>query len=181
MRFSDLDPATRARLIREGRVPGDVTRHPKKRRGPTPEDLLWSAVVSEWPGARREYTPAPDRRYRLDIALVEDRLAIEVDGYQHHGKYLRDFRRDRERQNWLVVRGWRVLRFAAGDIRSDIEACLTTIRAALESTAQDNDPWEGFQPPSGTTTEIRDAATAIRKQVQQQRRVLDRAFSARNR
>jgi len=105
------------------------------RSGPTPHDLLWDAVVARWPTAVREFEGAvPGRRYRLDVALPEAWIAIEVDGFRHHGKHLEDFRRDRVRQNLLTIAGWRVLRFAAGDIRKDINACLDAIQALLEAT-----------------------------------------------
>lgn len=80
------------------------------------------------------------RRYRLDIALPATRVAIEVDGFRHHGKHLEDFRRDRVRQNLLTIAGWRVLRFAAGDIRKDLNSCLNTIQRLLEALAHEKDP-----------------------------------------
>lgn len=107
-----------------------------RRTGPTPHDLLWAAVRARWPQAQREMTDVVSgRRYRLDIGFREERLAIEVDGFAHHGKYVADFRRDRQRQNELVIAGWRVLRFSAGEIRKEVEACLATISRALESVA----------------------------------------------
>lgn len=114
--------------------PSTARRHASARSGPTPHDLLWQAVVARWPEAVREFKGAvPNRRYRLDIALPETKVAIEVDGYRHHGKHLEDFRRDRVRQNLLTIAGWRVLRFAAGDIRKDIDACMATIQTLLET------------------------------------------------
>lgn len=102
--------------------------------GPTPHDLIWEAVMARWTTAVREFEGAvPGRRYRLDVAIPEARIAIEVDGFRHHGKHLEDFRRDRVRQNLLTIAGWRVLRFAAGDIRKDLNACLDTIQALLEA------------------------------------------------
>lgn len=107
---------------------------PAQRTGPTPHDLLWDAVVARWPTAVRELEGVvPNRRFRIDVAIPEARIAIEVDGFRHHGKHLEDFRRDRVRQNLLTIAGWRVLRFAAGDIRKDLDACLDTIRALLEA------------------------------------------------
>lgn len=80
------------------------------RSGPTPHDLLWDAVVARWSTAVREFEGAmPGRRYRLDVALPGARIALEADGFRHHGKHLEDFRRDRLRQNALIICGWRVL------------------------------------------------------------------------
>lgn len=43
-----------------------------------------------------------------DVAFPEQRIAIEVDGRRHHADR---FEEDRLRQNEIVLRGWRVLRF----------------------------------------------------------------------
>lgn len=102
----------------------------------TPHDLLWAAVDSKWPGlAVREFEGAvPDRKYRIDIAIPSPTMiAIEVDGYQHHGKYLADFKRDRIRQNMFSIYGWTILRFTAGEIRNEIEGCLQIIQMAIDA------------------------------------------------
>ncbi|WP_419600154.1 hypothetical protein [Thiolapillus sp.] len=67
--------------------------------GTTHQEKLWRHVVRAFPGqAVWEYPGAvPGRRFRLDITFPQKRLAIEVGGYAHHGKYLADFKRDRER------------------------------------------------------------------------------------
>lgn len=97
-----------------------------------PHQILWSAMQPVWPRAVREHQGAvPGRRFRIDIAFVGERLAIEVDGWTWHGKFLNDFKRDRERQNLLTIHGWRILRFTAGEIHGEIEQCLAIIRAAL--------------------------------------------------
>ena len=109
-------------------------RHRRKRHpGPTPEDLLWAEVSRRWPQAQREWPLVEGRRFRGDIAFPQERLVVEVDGFQHHGKYLTDFKRDRERQNLMTIAGWRILRFAAGDVPGDTQACCLLIAMALAS------------------------------------------------
>lgn len=99
--------------------------------GETPHDLLWRAVSAHYVSARREYAAAvPERRFRIDIAITARRVAIEVDGWAFHGRHKGDFVRDRERQNLLVLQGWRVLRFTAGQVRKDLDGVLETIRSA---------------------------------------------------
>lgn len=111
--------------------------------GLTPHDILWDAVVARWPNAQREMENlVPGRRYRADIGFAEQRLVVEVDGFAHHGKFVADFKRDRERQNALTVAGWRILRFAAGDIRKDLMECVAVIEAALTQRSM-NDECEG--------------------------------------
>lgn len=100
----------------------------QRRAGPTPHDILWDAVRARYASARREHPAGvPGRRFRLDIAIVARRLAVEVDGWAWHGRHKGDFVRDRERQNLLTLHGWRVLRFTAGQIRKDIGTVMATI------------------------------------------------------
>lgn len=95
--------------------------------------ILFAAVVKRWPEAVAEYpAQVPGRKFRLDIAFIEPRLCVELDGWQYHGKFLEDFKRDRRRQNLLVMHGWRVLRFSAADIYQDLEGCLSIIKTGLE-------------------------------------------------
>ena len=97
-----------------------------------PDEVLWLAVKAEHPAAVREYAGAvPGRRYRIDIALVEEKVAIEIDGWQYHGKYKSAHESDRERQNLLAVGGWLVLRFTAGQIFKDLDNVSLTIKAAV--------------------------------------------------
>lgn len=54
----------------------------------------------------------------LDIAFVQLRLAIEIDGAEHHAN--RDaFRRDRRRDETLALLGWQVVRFEARRVLDD--------------------------------------------------------------
>lgn len=109
-----------------------AARAPRLRKGPTPHDLLWAAVTAVYPKAEREYKGAiPGRMFRLDIALPDERLVIEVDGWEWHGKHKGDFQRDRARQNLLTIHNWQILRFTAGEIRNDISLVLNTIAAAV--------------------------------------------------
>lgn len=103
---------------------------------PSPiQQRLWQAVQTHWPEAEAEYRDAvPGRRFTLDIAFPAHKLAIEVDGWQYHGKYKRDFQRDREKDRLLLLAGWRVMRFFAAEIRTDLPAILAQIDQMLEQT-----------------------------------------------
>jgi very-short-patch-repair endonuclease len=108
----------------------------RSRSGSTPHDILWNLVVTRWPFAIRELKDVvPGRRYRIDIGFQAQRLAIEVDGFSHHGKFQSDFQRDRDRQNLLTVHQWRILRFSAGDIRKRSHQVMQTIEQALLGVA----------------------------------------------
>lgn len=105
----------------------------RRRSGRMPDEVLWSAVRALHPHAQREFEGAvPGRRYRIDIALEAEKIAIEIDGWQYHGKFKSAHESDRERQNHLAVAGWLVLRFTAGQIFKDLQGVSATIEKAVE-------------------------------------------------
>lgn len=106
--------------------------------GDTPQQMLWRALCQRYCERVRAgdlvwelANVVPGRKFRLDMAFRRPLLAIEVDGWANHGKSLAGFRRDREKDRMLVVAGWRVLRFAAGEIRQDVSIPVSYIAAAL--------------------------------------------------
>lgn len=106
--------------------------------GDMPQEKLWRACVKRWPEWVKsgrlawEFPGAvPGRRFRLDIAFPAQKLACEVDGWEHHGKYLSDFKRDRYRDRCLVLQGWRVMRFYAEEIHSNSCNLVLEIEQAL--------------------------------------------------
>lgn len=64
----------------------------------------------------------PGRGFEIDCALVEYRLACEIDGWQFHGARKESFNRDREKDYLLSLEGWVVLRIPAGLISKDCRA-----------------------------------------------------------
>ncbi len=105
----------------------------RRRKGRMPEDVLWMSVRASYPKAVREYQGAvPGRRFRIDVALVDEKIAIECDGWQYHGKFKSAHATDRERQNLLAVEGWLILRFTSGHIFKDLAGVSATIDAAVQ-------------------------------------------------
>ena len=105
----------------------------RRRAGRMPDEVLWMAVKAQFPHAEREYQGAvPGRRYRIDIALEAEKIAIEIDGWQYHGKFKSAHESDRERQNHLAVAGWLVVRFTAGQIFKDLQGVSATIEKAVQ-------------------------------------------------
>lgn len=106
-----------------------------RRRDPQAELLFfarqrWGDIIeSEFKGA------VPGRRFRLDMAIADLKIAIEVDGWQYHGKHKADFHRDREKRNLLAVEGWAVLAFSARDIFKDPDSVLDIIQSVVELRA----------------------------------------------
>jgi very-short-patch-repair endonuclease len=69
-------------------------------------------------------------RFRADIAFPDLRLTVEVDGWAYHRtKEQRDA--DVQRDNLLMLAGWRVLRFTWEDVRDRPEYVLGMIRSVL--------------------------------------------------
>jgi very-short-patch-repair endonuclease len=64
----------------------------------------------------QQYRPDPERKYRLDFAWVDRKLAVEVDGAVHRIKGR--FKADVERHNLLQLLGWKVLRFTPADVEA---------------------------------------------------------------
>ncbi len=88
---------------------------------------------------RQHGLPEPVRQHRLeldgivarlDLCYPSARLAIESDGFAHHG-HREAFERDRFRQNLLVLAGWRVLRFTWRQICTDPDGVAEQVAAAL--------------------------------------------------
>lgn len=97
-----------------------------------PQRILWDAVSARWPQAVQEFQPIEGRKFRIDIAFVEEKVAVEVDGWTFHGKHKSAHAKDRQRQNLLVLNGWRVLRFTAGEIFGGMPSVLAMIQSVLD-------------------------------------------------
>lgn len=92
--------------------------------------MLRAAGITGW--MTNCETWARGRCYFLDIAWRELRIAVEVDGYQHHSGQL-VFETDRARQNALQLEGWLVLRFTWTMITGEPQKVIGLIREAIQS------------------------------------------------
>jgi very-short-patch-repair endonuclease len=97
------------------------------------ECLLWSRL------RRRQVSGLKFRRqhmigsYICDFACAEARVIIELDGSQHLDQAPYDANRDR----FLRLKGYRVLRFWNGNVLSQTESVMETIAAALHRQEMD--------------------------------------------
>ncbi len=71
------------------------------------------------------------RRYRLDMAYPDLRIAIEADGFAVHGAR-RAFEDDHERRTALTVAGWQVLEFTLRQVCRRPEWVVRQVREALD-------------------------------------------------
>lgn len=76
-----------------------------------------------------EYRPLSERRFRIDVAIPQMKIGIELDGYSHHGLSKKGFHADRERDRVLMINGWRIFRFTAREINQD---CLSVEEFIME-------------------------------------------------
>ena len=72
------------------------------------------------------------RRFVIDFALAEVRLAIEIDDYETHGT-LCGFVHDRGRRNLLVLDGWTVLQFTWHQLRDEPAVVAAQVLQALRN------------------------------------------------
>jgi very-short-patch-repair endonuclease len=72
---------------------------------------------------RRHRVMIKGRRYHIDLAYPDRRIAIELDGYDSH-RTRTDFDRDRARGNDLVLAGWTLLRFTSNTAPDELVAAV---------------------------------------------------------
>lgn len=83
--------------------------------------------VSNWLPAIKQAV-----NYRLDFALPEYKIAIELDGHDYH-KTKEQRTRDAKRQRHLEMLGWFVIRFTGSEIYKDIQSCVEDTLSLIES------------------------------------------------
>lgn len=74
------------------------------------------------------------RRFYIDLAYPERRLAIEVQGYAYHSA-LERFEDDRVRHNLLQNLGWRILYFTWDDVVNHPQRTVAALRRGLSEHA----------------------------------------------
>ena len=116
-----------------------------------PQRILFDACQQRFPGwvesgrLCSEYKGAvPGRRFVLDVAFPEYRLAEEVDGWQYHGKRKTDFQRDRLRDRALTRQGWRVLRYFYAEIVEDAAGLADEVAEVIALIESERDRKSGL-------------------------------------
>ena len=72
--------------------------------------------------------------YRLDFAIPEKRIAIELDGHDYH-KTKEQRTKDAKRDRYLTELGWTVLRFTGTEIYRDPKSCVAQICRIVDQRA----------------------------------------------
>jgi very-short-patch-repair endonuclease len=97
------------------------------------DDLVAQIRLVQLPAPEREVALIPGRRFRSDLCWRDRRLVCEVDGGTFiSGRHARGpgITSDCEKQNLLVLAGWRVLRVTTVHVRNGL--ALTWIEMALQ-------------------------------------------------
>ena len=100
---------------------------------------LWKAMYKNLPEPIRDYRFHSTRRWQLDFAWPDAMLAVEIEGltrqggrHQRLGGYKNDVQKYREAESL----GWRVMRFAGEEIRTEpvqvIESVVKVLVKRLE-------------------------------------------------
>lgn len=111
------------------------------KRKPVPVVIDWEKQKCESPIEMRLYnalrnngytpvTQVKEGRYRIDIAFIPHKIAIECDGRDFHSSP-KDRARDRRKDAYLRSQGWKVLRFSGSRIHRDMGGILKRIDKEL--------------------------------------------------
>ena len=95
-------------------------------------ELLTQCSMAGLPTPVAEYRAIEGRRFRFDLAFIEQKLLIEVQGgIWNGGKHGRGagIETDQEKLNLAVIAGWRVLHVSSNHVKSG--KALMWIRLAL--------------------------------------------------
>lgn len=103
----------------------------------------------------------------IDFAIIgaSTRLAIEIDGYKYHAEGAIDrasFDDQLDRQNELILQGWKVLRFSFDQIQSAPQLCQDQLRRMLISDANLHPNFSGIFEASKLQLEVLEALKKTR-------------------
>lgn len=146
-----IDHALRSRLLRISDLHAALTATPGRAGNRARRAMLLGSRTEPWSEAERRchhllieagitgwVANAPvsidGKRYWLDIAFRDVKLALEVDGYQFHSA--RDsFEADRARHNALTVAGWTTLHVTWRQVTEHPDYVVRIVRRALRRAA----------------------------------------------
>ena len=69
--------------------------------------------------------------YFIDFAFEHEKVAVEIDGSQHNLEERK--KSDLQKDKLLIELGWRVIRFTAKDIQTNIDLCIEKLLAFIQS------------------------------------------------
>ncbi|MGO6818600.1 endonuclease domain-containing protein [Rhizobium leguminosarum] len=154
-RRADEGAAGAAKIIKQ-----DIRKHrPAKteqarrlRRNETEEEYhLWSDLRARRLNGYKFARQVPIGPFIVDFLCREERLIVEVDGFQHAESVS-----DQRRTEWLNANGYSILRFWNREISRERRSVLETILAALQGRIEASSELPGFYSPGEFTDKDRE-------------------------
>jgi very-short-patch-repair endonuclease len=103
-----------------------------RKKGVLSEVLLWNHLKGRKMRGYQFMRQKPVEDYIVDFYCNKLKLAIEIDGESHDGRFLYDM----EKQRVLESMGLTLLRFSASDVKRDISSVLMAIEGWIEKIEQ---------------------------------------------
>jgi very-short-patch-repair endonuclease/DNA-directed RNA polymerase subunit RPC12/RpoP len=72
----------------------------------------------------------PIKRYAIDFAFIEHKLAVEIDGGTHNLEKVKE--KDKIRDKTLSKLGWKTIRFSDYMIKTELDECLAKLKHLLK-------------------------------------------------
>jgi very-short-patch-repair endonuclease len=88
------------------------------------ENLIWRHLRRKQVEGLRFRRQHPIGKYIVDFVCLEKQLILEIDGGQH----AIEKEKDSDRDTWLTIEGYRVLRFWNNEVLGNLPGVLETIR-----------------------------------------------------
>jgi len=102
----------------------------KLRHDGTPaERVLWQQIRDRQIDGTKFRRQQPIEDYIVDFVCFKRKLIIEVDGGQHNDESIS--LEDETRTEWLISRGYRVIRFWNNDVLGNLDGVIVRIHEAL--------------------------------------------------
>jgi len=79
----------------------------------------------------QELIPFEGRRFRADFALPRYSISVEVEGWSHHGAFLNDHHRDRERSMYFARHNWLTFQLSHGQALKQTGELIDGIEQAM--------------------------------------------------
>lgn len=101
----------------------DAKDAPRGTDSPIEASFLWEYKSKPRPGCPPLICQHNVGKFRLDFAVPEMMLCIELDGHEFH-KTQEQRTHDAARERWLQLNDWRVIRFTGSEIHKDVSRCV---------------------------------------------------------
>ncbi|ANL29252.1 restriction endonuclease type 2-like protein [Rhizobium phaseoli] len=121
-----------------------------RRNGTEEEYYLWSDLRARRLNGYKFARQVPLGPFIVDFLCREERLIVEVDGFQHA-----ESATDQRRTEWLNANGYSVLRLWSQEISRERRSVLETMLAALQGRLEFSPELPGFYSPAAFTNKDR--------------------------